>query len=124
MLFFLVRILDTLSERVNNQQSIIDGQSTRIENLENVTQKHIDHVIPEPINGDAGIDGTDGKNGLNGKDGENGVDGTQGEDGEQGIPGVDGENGKTPEFLRLPNGVLLYRYIGEEAWQPIPEASL
>lgn len=127
MLFTLVRVLNKLSEKVHSQQEVISNNIGLINDLKNTTQDHINHVTPTPIKGDTGekgASGNDGVKGDTGEDGQNGKDGQQGAQGKNGIDGVDGENGKTPEFLRLPNGMLLYRYIGEEAWQPIPEVSL
>lgn len=56
--------------------------------------KDIERMLPEPIPGKDGKNGTDGKDGINGLDGQNGETGPKGDVGEQGPKGDTGEQGE------------------------------
>ena len=77
--------------------------------------------------GDMGDMGASGSNGQDGSDGQsayevavsNGFTGTEAE-WLAFLKGIDGADGRTPEFAQLPNGILLFRYIGDTGWEVVP----
>ena len=102
--------------------------------LTNLLHSEIEKIeAPIPEQGPQGLRGIPGQS-IKGEQGEAGKDSTvpgpagqdsvvpgpAGEDGKDGVDGVDGENGRTPEFLQLPNGTLLWRYVGDANWQVVP----
>lgn len=78
---------------------------------------------PQGVQGQQGVPGPQGEQGLRGEKGDKGEPGKNGKDGvngKDGIDGVDGEDGRSPEFLKLSNGILLWRYVGDENWMVVP----
>lgn len=115
-------ILLILPEDRNEQKVVacVNGNSY----IPDFNFKHGDEQSVKPIEEDTKqyvlpVKGDKGELGEQGKDGEPGKDGVDGNNGIDGQNGTDGENGRTPEFMQLPDGTLLYRYIGDTEWEII-----
>lgn len=131
----LIALLYPGSRRFDNHVlQVIRENSEEVSDITDIDTPIVLPVIGEPKviieKGEDGAPGAHGHKGLQGEKGDqgdpgqDGTDGLDGVNGVDGVDGIDGADGKTPEFQTLPNGLLLYRYIGEENWRPVPTAGL